>query len=155
MYTFIMQFIALFFAACVIGFDAIYTMYPTLCFFSTNICGMSGSSRGLLYSDSNFSNIKTSLIKAQLAAGCLMFILCLIYVVLFIITVVRVFRARRRAIVYPQGEKQPFPVAPAGACGHTTGGILPNVITPGDNRNALLVCPSCSTAMNMTVNKRA
>jgi hypothetical protein len=164
----VIQCISLFFAACVIGFDAYYMIYPTTCFFPSNVCSSSAPIRGIFYTDANFNNIKMPLIKGQLGAGSLMFVLCLIYIVIYIITSVRVNKAKTAPTVYPQTPYS-LPVLPTGPDGMITaptGVIRPPrtasplyhrpsmVIDNGDGRTNDLLCPTCSTTMAVTVRKR-
>lgn len=149
----------MFFAACVIGFDAYYIINPTTCFFSSSICDGSASVRGVFYSDANFNNIKIPLIKGQLAAGAVMFVLCMVYIIIYIVTSVRVYRAKQSSSVYPQPPNV-YPVLP------TVSNSIPTVppmnnyyptnpaVPNGDTRTTLLVCPTCNTAMQMTATKR-
>ncbi|CAF1051979.1 unnamed protein product [Adineta steineri] len=174
-YTLIMQVISLFFAACVIGFDSYYIIYPTTCFFSSSICNGLGTTRGLFYTYSNFYNIKIPLIKGQLAAGAVMFVLCLISIGIYIITTIRVYRAAKRPIVYPQTTPYsvpPYsmPPLPTGPDGMVIAPPALNVRPPkpgsplyhrpmiildnGEGRTNDLVCPTCSTMMNVSVRKK-
>ncbi|CAF1334489.1 unnamed protein product [Adineta ricciae] len=118
-YTLISQLISMVFALCVIGFDAYYIVSPHTCFFPSSVCNSSGSTRGLFYSDYNFNYIKIPLIKAQLAAGVLMFLLCIAYVIIYIVTSARVHRAKYPKLVYPQMQNQLM-----------TPGALPNTLFP-------------------------
>ncbi|CAF0983546.1 unnamed protein product [Adineta steineri] len=174
-YTLVMQVISLFFAACVIGFDSYYIIYPTTCFFSSSICNGLGTTRGLFYTYSNFYNIKIPLIKGQLAAGAVMFVLCLISIGIYIITTIRVYRAAKRPIVYPQTTPYsvpPYsmPPLPTGPDGMVIAPPALNVRPPkpgsplyhrpmiildnGEGRTNDLVCPTCSTMMNVSVRKK-
>jgi hypothetical protein len=147
----------MFFAVCVIGFDSYYIVYPNTCFFPSSTCDSSGLARGLFYSPSNFNNIKMPLIEGQLAAGGVMFILCMVYIIIYIITIVRVQRAKQPSSVYPQAQN-PYPVLPTVSNGIITAPPVANYYPPstanGDSRTALLVCPACNTTMNMTATKR-
>ncbi|UJR14013.1 hypothetical protein I4U23_001012 [Adineta vaga] len=106
-YTLIIQVISMFFALCVIGFDAYYIASPTTCFFPTSVCTSSAPTRGLFYTQYNFDYVKMPLIKAQLGAAVLMFLLCTAYVIVYIITSIRVYRAKRPQTIYPQTQN-PF-----------------------------------------------
>ena len=152
-----------------IGFDAYFLSYPSTCFYTTSTCTSTGITRGLFYSTSNFNNIKTPLIIAQLAAGGVMFVLCLIYVAIYIITVFRVHKVKTPPIVYPQA---PYPMAPVptGPDGMIVAPPMTNirptraasplyhrptmVVDSGDGRTNDLLCPTCSTMMAVTVRKR-
>jgi hypothetical protein len=165
-YTLIIQCISLFFAACVIGFDTFYLISPTTCFFSSTICSSSGSSRGVFYTDSNFNNVKIPLIKGQLAAGAVMFVLCLIYIIIYIVTSVRVSHPQVAPSVYPQA---PYTL-PTGTDGMIIAPPVANirphraasplyhrptmVIDNGEGRTNDLLCPTCSTMMSVVVRKR-
>ncbi len=140
----------MFFSICVIGFDSYYIVYPTTCFFSSSLCSSSASARGLFYSTANFNNIKIPLIKGQLAAGAVMFVLCLIYIIIYIITNVRVSRAKRSSTVHPQAQNlYPTLTAPP-----VNSYRPPSTISNGESRTTVLVCPTCNTTMNMTARKR-
>ncbi len=148
----------MFFAICVIGFDSYYIVYPSTCFFPSSTCAMSAPARGLFYSAANFNNIKIPLIKGQLGAGAVMFVLCLVYVIIYIITSIRVHRAKQSPTVYPQAEN-PYPVLPTVSNGiptapPMTGYRPPSTSSNGDSRIALIVCPTCNTVMNMTATRR-
>ena len=157
-YTLIVQVIAMFFALCVIAFDSLYIEEPTTCFFSSSQCNSAGTARGLLYSTDNFNNIKMTAIKIQLGAGCFMWLICLIYIVVYIITTIRVYRAERPSNIYPQG-KPPYPTFP-----DTSKGVLsappmnsyvPPIIVPHNAPGTInVVCPTCSAAMSVTATKR-
>lgn len=149
-----MQIIAVFFSICVIVFDSYYIVYPNTCFYPSSTCSSSGSTRGLFYSSSNFNNIKMPLIKAQLAAGCLMFVLCFIYIPIYLITIFRVYRTKQSPIIYPQ--VQTFPAVSNGilTAQPVNSYIQPYPVVNNGNQVAVVVCPTCSTAMNMTTSKR-
>jgi hypothetical protein len=148
----------MFFAACVIGFDSYYIVYPTTCFFSSSVCNSSGSNRGVFYSNDNFNNIKMSLIKGQLAAGAVMFVLCTIYVVVYIITIIRVHRAKQPPTVYPQVQNSfpPLSQVPNGVLSAPPANSYypPMTVNNGDGRITQVVCPTCTATMNMTVRKQ-
>ena len=167
------------FALCVIGFDAYYIVSPQTCFFPSSVCNSSASTRGLFYSDYNFTYIKIPLIKAQLAFGVLMFFLCIAYVIIYIVTSARVHRAKYPKVVYPQMQNQlmtpgavpntalpiqPVPTYPTHFPHYPStipGYPFPTTIYPpsallinGENRATELACPTCKTMMNMTATKR-
>jgi hypothetical protein len=155
-----MQFIATFFSICVIGFDSYYIAYPNTCFYPTSTCSSTGYTRGLFYSTSNFNNIKIPLIKAQLAAGCLMFVLCLVYIVIYSITVFRVYRSKKSPSIYPQAQlpaisngiiTAPPPPPPPPSVNYY-GKTMP-VVNYG-NQTPIIVCPTCNTTMDMYTGKR-
>jgi hypothetical protein len=144
------------FALCVIGFDAYYISNPTTCYFSLTICSSSASQRGVFYSQSNFSGIKIPLIKGQLAAGVIMFTLCLAYIIIYIISI-RAHRFKQPTSVYPQAPYSlSYPPAvsngllTAPATNHRPS-MVPN---NGDGRGNKLVCPTCHTVMHITAIKR-
>ncbi len=165
----VIQCISLFFAACVIGFDSYFLIYPATCFFPSTTCYSVGSSRGVFYSVSNFNNIKTPLIIGQLAAGALMFVLCLIYIIIYIITSIRVQKAKAPPAVYPQAPYT-AQMIPTGPDGMITAPPITNirptraasplyhrptmVIDNGEGRANDLVCPTCSTTMAVSVRKK-
>ena len=152
-----------------IGFDAYFLSYPSTCFYPTSTCASTGVTRGVFYSQWNFNNIKTPLIIGQLAAGGVMFVLCLIYIVIYIITTFRVHKAKTPQVVYPQA---PYPMAnvPTGPDGMIVAPPMINirptraasplyhrptmVIDNGEGRTNDLLCPTCSTMMAVTVRKR-
>ncbi len=148
----------MFFSICVIGFDSYYIVYPTTCFFPLSTCASSAPTRGLFYSSDNFNNIKIPLIKGQLAAGAIMFVLCLVSIIIYIITSIRVDRAKRSPSVHPEAQNL-YPMLPA-ASNNTisapsmTNDFSPSTISNDNSRIILLVCPTCNTTMNMTVSKR-
>jgi hypothetical protein len=146
----------MFFALCVIGFDAYFIVNPTTCYFSSTICNSSASGRGFFYTQSNFDNIKIPCIKGQLGAGAVMFTLCLVYVIIYIISI-RAQRFKQPTSVYPQA---PYSLSYPPA---VSNGILttpatnhrPSVVpNNGDGRGNKLVCPTCSTVMHITAIKR-
>jgi hypothetical protein len=157
------------FAACVIGFDSYFVVYPTTCIFSSSICNDVGSSLGELDTYDNYYNIKIPLIKGQLAAGAVMFVLCLIYIVIYCITTIRVRRVNRSPIISPPTQ-QALPVVPTGPDGMVTAPPVMNIRPPkpgsplyhrpmivvdnGEGRANDLLCPTCSTMMAVTVRKK-
>lgn len=165
-----MQFIAAIFAGCVIGFDSFYLVYPSTCFFQTVVCNGNVTSRGLFYTQSNFDNVKMSLIKGQLAAGSLMFVLCFVYIIIYAVVTFLVYRAKKNPLVHPQmpyQPQQPFAVGPDGMIlappvsnirPHRMGSPLyyrPAIaLDNGDGRTNDLLCPTCSTMMAVSVKKR-
>jgi hypothetical protein len=144
----------MFFAACVIGFDSYYIIAPTTCFFQTSICDGSAATRGLFYTSSNFNDIKIPLIKGQLAAGAVMFVLCLVYIIIYIVTAFRVHRAKNPPIIHPQVQNF-VPTVSNGVLtappAHTH--YPPTAHNNGDGRITQIVCPTCNGALNMTVRK--
>jgi len=119
---------------------------------------MSAPARGLFYSETNFNNIKIPLIKGQLGAGAVMFVLCLIYIIIYITTSIQVHRAKQSPSVYPQVEN-PYPVLPTVSNDMMTAPPMtdyrpPSTISNSDSRTTLLVCPTCNTVMNMTATRR-
>jgi hypothetical protein len=110
-----------------------------------------------------------SLIKGQLAAGSVMFVLCLLYVVIYIVTLFLIRRAKTPQSIYPQAPYQ-LPMVPTGPDGMITAPPAVNVRPPrmgsplyhrptivldnGEGRTNDLLCPTCSTMMNVTVKKR-
>lgn len=165
----IIQCICLFFAACVIGFDAYYLVNPSTCFFPTSTCKGNGTIRGLFYSQSNFNNIKVPLIITQLVAGGIMLLLLLLYIVIFIVTIVRVHRAKSPPSIYPT-TPYTLPVVPTGPDGMIVAPPVTNVrptriasplyhrptmvVDNGEGRTNDLLCPTCSTMMAVSVKKR-
>ncbi len=86
-------------ACCVIGFDAYFLNHPLQCWFSDDCNNYNRTSAYYYYYYSyssyyrisdNFYSIKIPLVKGQLAAGALMLASCIIYIIIFIITVYRV-----------------------------------------------------------------
>jgi hypothetical protein len=153
-----MQIISVLFAICVIGFDSYYLVNPNTCFYPLSTCSSTGYTRGLFYSTANFNNIKMPLIKAQLAAGSVMLLLCIVYILIYIITFIRVYRAKQSPTVHPQIQ-YPYPTLPTVSNSIITARPVnsygqPIAVVNSNDRAILLVCPTCSTAMNMTVSKR-
>ncbi len=152
-----------------IGFDSYFLSYPSTCFFPSSTCFSLGTYRGVFYSVSNFNNIKTPLIIGQLAAGGVMFVLCLIYIVIYIITTIRVHKAKTPPMVYPQ-TPYIMPRVPTGPDGMITAPPITNirptraasplyhrptmVLDNGEGRANDLLCPTCSTMMSVTVRKK-
>jgi len=147
----------MFFAACIIGFDTFFIINPTTCFFSSTVCNNSSASAlGVFYSQSNFNNIKIPLIKGQLAAGAVMFTLCLAYIIIYIINI-RAHRFKQATSVHPQvpySLSYPPAVSNGILTAPATNYSPPVVPNNGDGRNAELVCPTCHTVMRMTAIKR-
>ena len=151
----------MFFSMCVIGFDIYYIVHPTTCFFSSSICSSSDHSRGIFYSDANFNNIKMPLIKGQLAAGAVMWVLCIIYVIIYIITAIRVHKGKQSPIIYPQVSNA-YPVLPTVSNNMVmpppppplTNYYPPMTIPNSDVRTTVLTCPTCNTVMSMTASRR-
>ncbi|CAF2851828.1 unnamed protein product [Rotaria sp. Silwood2] len=168
-YALVMQCISLFFAACVIGFDAYFLINTSTCFFPSSTCNGSGSTRGVFYSTSNFNDIKIPLIKGQLAAGCVMFVLCLVFIIIYIVTASRVKQGKTTPTVYPEAQNT-LPVVPTGPDGMITAPPVMNirsqrtgsplyhrptmVVDNGDGRANDLVCPTCTTTMAVSVRKK-
>ncbi|UJR33173.1 hypothetical protein I4U23_020629 [Adineta vaga] len=88
-YTLIFQCISLVFAACIIGFDAYFLVYPTTCFFPISSCNSNGTSRGIFYSKRNFNDIKIVLIKTQLAIAAVMLAFFIAYIIMYTVTRMR------------------------------------------------------------------
>ncbi|CAF1051885.1 unnamed protein product [Adineta steineri] len=93
-YTLIIQCISLFFAVCIIGFDAYFISYPTTCFFSLSLCNSTKPIRGIFYSTSQFNDIKIPLIKGQLAAAALMFAFYIVYIIIYVVTCIKLKRSK-------------------------------------------------------------
>ncbi len=152
-----------------IGFDSYFLYYPWTCFLPSSTCFSLGTYRGVFYSQSNFNNIKTPLIIGQLAAGGVMFVLCLIYIIIYIIRAIRVQKAKASPMVYPQAPYT-MPRVPTGPDGMITAPPITNirptraasplyhrptlVIDNGEGRTNDLLCPTCSTTMSVTVRKK-
>lgn len=148
----------MFFALCVIGFDSLFIHNSKTCFFSTSQCNSTGTARGLFYSTSNFENIKMTTIKVQLAFGCVMWLLCFIYILIYIITNIRVHRAKQPANVFPL-EKPPYPTFPTASNGVLSAPPVKHYVPPmpvphTSSGPILLACPTCSSGLNMTATKR-
>lgn len=157
-YTLIIQVIAMFFALCVIGFDSLFIAVSTTCFHPTSQCNSNGTARGVFYSKDNFNNIKMTTIKVQLGVGCVMWLICLVYVVVYIITTFRVYRAEQPSTVYPQG-KFPYPTYPDTSKGVLSAPPMNTYLPPftapiNTPRTIDVVCPTCSTGMSMTAIKQ-
>lgn len=140
-------------------------MFPGTCFFPSSTCTSTGSARGPFYSTTNFNNIKMSVIKGQLAAGCVIFVLCIAFIALYIYTVVKVNRAMNSPVVHPilenplTGPNNTGMVPPmTNIRPHRAGSPLyhrPTIqVDNGDGRGNDLVCPTCSTTMSVTIRKK-
>lgn len=168
-FTLTMQIVALIFAACVIGFDAYFITNTSACFFSSNLCNGVGSSRGIFYSTWTFNNVKMSVIRAQLAAACVSFVLSIAYIIMYIVTAVLVQRANNA----PSAVQQllySVPTLPTGPDGmilapppanirtNRAGSPLYHrpaiVVDYGDGRANDLTCPTCSTTMAVSVRRK-
>jgi len=77
-------------ALCVIGFDGYFLNNPTQCFFSNTCTSDEFFDSTELYNTDTLYSIKVPLIKGQLAAGVLMFVSSMIYIIIFVITNYRV-----------------------------------------------------------------
>ncbi|CAF1073065.1 unnamed protein product [Adineta ricciae] len=182
-YTLINQCIALVFAACIIGFDAYFISYPTTCFFSTDICTSSSYTRGIFYSVRNFYDVKIPLIKGQLAAASVMFVLCLISIALYIFTAMRVYQANKLSTISSPSNQYTLPstttvpptyspsTLPVGPDGLVTAPPAVNVrqAKPGsplyhrpmihldhaEHHTNDLICPTCSSTIALTLEKKA
>lgn len=112
-----------------------------------------------------------SLIKAQLAAGGVMLILCAICIAIYIVTALRIKQVKvNPTVVPPPLAQSPFPIVPTGPDGmilappttnvrpHRAGSPLyhrpATVVDRGDGRANDLVCPTCSTTMAVNVDKK-
>jgi len=73
-------------ALCVIGFDGYFLKNPTQCFFSNTCTSSEFFSTSDLYDTDTLYSIKVPLIEGQLAAGVLMFVSSVIYIIIFAIT---------------------------------------------------------------------
>jgi hypothetical protein len=106
---------------CVIGFDAYFLNNPTQCFFSNDCSTYTYSgynSNSYSYSNTynnyglsntdNLYNIKVPLTKGQLAAGVLMFVSSIIYIIIYAITS---YRARKHS-QFGNGPSVPVVVMP-------------------------------------------
>ena len=91
--TLIFQCLAIPMAICVIGFDAYFLNHPTQCFLSDDCYSYSDYLTGswsYLSSINALVDIKIPVIKGQLAAGVLMLVSCIIYIIIFVITAYRI-----------------------------------------------------------------
>ena len=110
-----------------------------------------------------------SLIKAQLAAGAVMFVLNFVYIMIYAITTIRVHNAKMSPYVFPQN--MPQAMLPTGPDGMILAPPMMNIrahrgasplyhrpaliLDNGDGRVNDLLCPTCSTMMAVSVKKRA
>lgn len=78
----VFQCLAIPFAVCVIGFDGYFLNNPTKCFFSSCSYDWYSNYEDQYSTDSLYST-KIPLIKGQLAAGVLILVSCIIYIVVF------------------------------------------------------------------------
>jgi hypothetical protein len=109
---------------CVIGFDAYFLYNPTQCFFSNDCSaytynGYYSNDYGLSNTD-NLYNIKVPLTKGQLAAGVLMFVSSIIYIIIYAITSYQV----RKNSQFGNGPSVPVVIMP------TSSQYVPPVIIP-------------------------
>jgi hypothetical protein len=85
-------------ALCVVGFDGYFLNNPTQCFFSSSCSLYIYSSYGYVFTYDTYGltntttlySVKVPLIKGQLAAGVLMFVSCVFYIVIFAVSNYRV-----------------------------------------------------------------
>ncbi|CAF1467786.1 unnamed protein product [Didymodactylos carnosus] len=93
-YTLVTQVICLCLAICVLVIDIIFLSNPFLCFYGTYTCTSSSSttytSWSFLASTSDIYNLKVPILKGQLAGAVLMLVLAIIYIILYIVTAVKV-----------------------------------------------------------------
>ena len=157
------------FAICVIIFDAYFLFHTTTCFYSFEKCHSSAPTRGLYYTKERFNDIKLPLIRGQLAAASLMFVLCLIFIIIYIKTAVQVGQPKTAPSTHLQTEYQ-RPEVPTGPDGMITPPRAENVraqragsplyyrptivVDNGDGRTNDLQCPICRTTMAVTVRKK-
>jgi hypothetical protein len=88
-------------ALCVIGFDAYFLNNPTQCFFSNDCSSFEYSYNTYSTNSEYLYSIKVPLIKGQLAAGALMFVSSVIFIIIFAVTSYRVSRATQSDHVPP------------------------------------------------------
>lgn len=69
-----------------IGFDTGFIIQPATCFFPTTLCNSTAKIRGPYYSEDRVTDIKSPLIKAQLAAGVIMVAFSIDYIIMYIAT---------------------------------------------------------------------
>jgi hypothetical protein len=108
MYPLIMHCIALFFAACVIGFDTYFLIYPTTCFFSLSLCNSTVPLRGIFYSEDHFNNIKIPLLKGQLATAAVMVAFSIDYIIMYASTSCRMTNVSRSTDAFEASYKDVF-----------------------------------------------
>ncbi|UJR33172.1 hypothetical protein I4U23_020628 [Adineta vaga] len=177
-FALINQCIALVFATCVIGFDAYFISYPTTCFFPSDVCSSSSNTRGVFFSTTNFYNVKIPLIKGQLAAGAVMFVLCLICIAIYIFTAMQVYRVSKPSTTYPPTQYTSTataqnipPVLPTGPDGLIIAPPLQNVrprkpgsplyhrpmihLDTNDVHTNDLICPTCNSVMALTLHNKS
>ncbi|CAF4305072.1 unnamed protein product [Rotaria socialis] len=115
----VFQILALPLAVCVIGFDAYFLNHPTYCFFSSD-CNSWYSSSSSNYDPYGLSNnstlygIKVPIVQGQLAAGVLMLVACVIYIIVYAVTSYRVrkgIRAQNGSPVSVSRAPQTIPYA--------------------------------------------
>lgn len=141
-----------------IGFDAYFLNNPTKCFFSSSCASFTGYYSYDYYGLSNTNtlySIKVPLIQGQLAAGVLMLVSCMIYMVIFAVTAYRVSRSAQLSTVpkAPTGYV-PQPVHPGHGHGH---GHIPvgNIVQPPPANPAInpprneLICPNCRSRFSV------
>lgn len=171
-YTLVIQCIGIFFAICVLGFDAYFLAHPTTCFFPSSMCRSSAPIRGLFYTKQNFDNVKIPLIITQLVCGGILFLLFVFYVFIYAFTAVRFRQARVSANNAQIRANNPSSYLPIGVDGLVTAPPQVN-IRPARHTSPLyhrpgttsletgqqlrpndLQCPNCHSTMTVVVEKR-
>ncbi|CAF3599193.1 unnamed protein product [Rotaria socialis] len=157
----VFQCLAIPIALCVVGLDFYFLNNPTQCFFSSDCSAYFGyfmTNYNYLTDISNLHAIKVALVRGQLAAGALMFVSCVIFIVLYAVTSHRV----QRRIHVQHGPPAPAMVITASNQYPSTI-INPTyehplndvpVIQYPNNPTALMntiICPNCQTQFQVSV----
>ncbi|CAF1533983.1 unnamed protein product [Rotaria magnacalcarata] len=161
--TLVFQCFAIPIALCVVGLDFYFLNNPTQCFFSSDCSSYtdyytSNYYYNYLTDTSNLYRIKVPLVKGQLAAGFLMFVSCVIFIVLYAVTSHRV----QRRIHIQHGPPAPAMVITASnqypptiinpTYGHPLNDVSVNQYpnNPTASMNTI-VCPNCQTQFQVSV----
>ena len=136
---------------CVIGLDGYFLNNPLQCFFS-NDCSSAYTSQSYGYplNSSDFFNIKIPLVKAQLAAGVLMLVCCIVFIIIYIIAKVLMHQEPRLGdtMVQPYFAQNamyasaPMPVQTVAMA------PVPIRVAPQGDR---LSCPRCQTVFPIPI----
>lgn len=73
-----------------IGFSAYFLNNPATCFFSPTLCNSTVPTRGPFYSEENVMSIKIPLLKGELTTAAVLFAFSLGYIIMFVVTWVRI-----------------------------------------------------------------
>ncbi|UJR32423.1 hypothetical protein I4U23_019885 [Adineta vaga] len=157
--TLVFQCLSLIMASCVVGFDIYFLVHPTQCFFSNRIFISDAFSRSDM---STLYDVKVRIIWGQLAAGVLMFISNIFYVIFFVETNRRVKRGESLPhsssapiTLMPQIHQYPSPYANP-VYGYTLNRksvVQQYVPPPPQPPTNQLTCPRCATSFPITIER--